>query len=131
MKKFFVLLALLCTPVFATEATVTRVQKEVSNQCYSLINNQHTLYEVMNCFSKAYANPYVWRDGWDSHVRANVSQMLIDPDWLKYKNMMDEEKEAMKAYYMQTLPALFKKIGVAAYQSGNTKLTADQIKKLR
>lgn len=132
MKRILVLLMLfISTPVFAMEATVTRAQKEISDKCYNLINTQHAVHEVLTCLGKASQNDYIWRNGWETHVKANVTQLLIDPSWLKYKDLSYVELEMIKVMLKQSLYTLFIQSGQAAYQAEKTNMTIQQVNKLK
>lgn len=70
MKKLLLCLLLLCTPVFAQQATVNQVQKDVSDMCSSIIDTKHSTVDVFVCLNNAFSNPTVWREGWSKKVMA-------------------------------------------------------------
>ena len=76
MKKLLLCFLLLCTPVFAQQATVNQVQKDVNDMCSSIIDTKHSTIDVFVCLNNAFSNPIVWKDGWSRKVNTDVIKVM-------------------------------------------------------
>ena len=76
MKKLLLVLCLLSTPVFAQQATVNQIQKDISDMCYSIIDTKHSTLDVFTCIANGFADPYMWRPGWSRRVNADVIKVM-------------------------------------------------------
>ena len=92
MKKLLLVLILLCTPVFAQQATVNQVQKDVSDMCSSVIDTKHSTVDVFVCLNNAFSNPVVWREGWSKKVNTDVIKVMATQGAFTDTLTIQEEK---------------------------------------